>query len=142
VVLSSQRIQLKEALYNAIKAKDEKAETENPLVEDGQKLIPSVTRVFKRDQERFVYLQAYEQGAVHTQPLIAFVSLYRGQEKTLETQPVEVSGALNNRLNTVPLSFNIALNHLPPGEYACQVTVLDPTGQKGAFWRAPVVLLR
>ena len=30
---------------------------------------------------------------------------------------------------------------LPPGEYLCQVTVLDPTGQKGAFWRAPVMLV-
>ena len=28
-----------------------------------------------------------------------------------------------------------------PGPYHCQVTVLDPTGQKAAFWQAPIVLI-
>ena len=41
----------------------------------------------------------------------------------------------------MPLSFSIAIKQLPPGDYNCQVTVLDPTGQKAAFWRAPVVLV-
>jgi VWFA-related protein len=62
VVLSSQRVDLKEALYNAVKVKD-RSETANPLVRDGQKLIPSVTRVFSRGRDMYVYLQAYEQGA-------------------------------------------------------------------------------
>ena len=30
---------------------------------------------------------------------------------------------------------------LPPGKYDCQVTVLDPTGKKAAFWQAPVMLV-
>ncbi len=34
----------------------------NPLVQNGQKLIPSVTRVFRQSQDMYVYLQAYEQG--------------------------------------------------------------------------------
>jgi hypothetical protein len=54
---------------------------------------------------------------------------------------MEVTAGLNNRLKTVPLSFSIVLNQLPPGEYDCQVTVLDPTGQKGTFWQAPVMLV-
>lgn len=45
VVLSSHRVDLKEAIYNALKSKDQ-AEVTNPLVQEGQKLIPSVTRVF------------------------------------------------------------------------------------------------
>ena len=52
-----------------------------------------------------------------------------------------IIGGFNNRLKTMPLSFSIALNQLPPGEYDCQVTVLDPTGQKAAFWQAPVMLV-
>ena len=111
------------------------------MVLDGQKLIPSVTRVFSKSRDMYVYLQAYEQGAPSVQPLIAFVSFYRAQTKAFETQPIEITDALNNRLKTMPLSFSIALNQLPPGEYECQVTVLDPTGQKGAFWRAPVMLV-
>jgi VWFA-related protein len=140
VVLSSQRLELKDALYNAIKNKD-REETANPLVLAGQKLIPSVTRVFSKRRDMYVYLQAYEQGAPSVQPLIAFVSFYREQRKAFETPPIEVRDGLNNRLKTMPLSFSIPLNQLPPGKYECQVTVLDPTGQKAAFWQAPVMLV-
>ena len=140
VVLSSQRVDLKDALYNAIKNKD-REEVANPLVQDGQKLIPSVTRVFSKSRDMYVYLQAYEQGSPSTQPLVAYVSFYRAQRKAFETQPMEVTGGLNNRLKTMPLSFSIALHQLPPGKYDCQVTVLDPTRQKGAFWQAPVMLV-
>ena len=62
VVLSSQRVDLREAIYNALKSKDQ-AEATNPLVQEGQKLIPSVTRVFSKSREMYVYLQAYEPGA-------------------------------------------------------------------------------
>src|SRR5207244_1692464 len=115
VVLSSQRVDLKDALYNADKKKD-KAEAVNPLVENGQKLIPSVTRVFSKSRDMYVFLQAYEQGAPSIQPLIAFVSLYQAQGKALETQPVEIADGLNNRLKTMPLTFTIALNQLPVGK--------------------------
>jgi VWFA-related protein len=140
VVLSSQRVDLKQALYNAIKNKD-REEVGNPLVQNGQKMIPSVTRVFRKDHEMYVYLQAYEPDATSMRPLVAFVSLYHGQSKAFESQPIEVADGFNNRLKTMPLEFNIALGDLAPGEYDCQVTVLDPSGQKAAFWQAPVVLL-
>ncbi len=140
VVLSGQRIELKDALYNAAKGKD-KEETTNPLVQNGQKLIPSVTRVFSKSRNMYVYLQAYEQGAPSIQPVIAFVSFYHAQAKAFETQPLEIKDGLNNRLKTMPVNFAIALNQLPPGDYTFQVTVLDPTGQKATFWRAPVVLV-
>jgi len=140
VVLSSQRIELKDALYNAVKNKD-REETANPLVFEGQKLIPSVTRVFSKSRDMYVYLQAYEQGATSVQPLVAFVSFYRAQKKEFETPPMEVTEGMNNRLKTMPLRFTIPLAQLAPGQYDCQVTVLDPTGQKCAFWRAPVALV-
>ena len=85
VVLGSQKVELKEALYNAVKEK-QRAETANPLVENGEKLIPSVTRVFRKDQTLFVYLQAYEPEAPSAQPVVAYVSLYRGAKKVLETR--------------------------------------------------------
>src|SRR5271170_3252899 len=108
VVLSSQRVELKDALYNAQKNKDrEKEDDVNPLVQNGQKLIPSVTRVFRQNQNMYVYLQAYEQGVPTVQPLVAFVSFYQEQTKTFETRPIEIRQGLNNRLQTMPLSFSI-----------------------------------
>jgi hypothetical protein len=35
----------------------------------------------------------------------------------------------------------LSLAKLPPGEYDCQVTVLNPASQKAAFWQAPVMLV-
>jgi VWFA-related protein len=140
VVLSSQRVDFRDALYNATKDKG-KAESVNPLVQEGQKLIPSVTRVFSKGREMYVYLQAYQQGEESAHPLIAFVTFYRGQAKAFETPPLEVTEALNNRLKTTPLKFSLSLAKLPPGEYNCQVTILDPTGQRAAFWQAPVMLI-
>jgi len=142
VVLSSQRVDLKDALFNAQKNKDRaKEEDVNPLVQNGQKLIPSVTRVFRQNQNMYVYLQAYEQGAAAAQPLVAFVSFYREQAKTFETPPMEMTTGLNNRLQTLPFSFSIPLGQVPPGEYDCQISVLDPTGKKAAFWQAQVKVI-
>ncbi len=139
VVLSSERVDLKDAIY-AVKEKD-KAEVSNPLVQDGHKLIPSVTRVFSKVKDLFVYLQAYEPTATNVEPLVAFVTFYRGQTKVFETPPLMVSDSLNNKLKTVPLKFSLSLAKLQLGEYKCQVTVLNPTTQKAAFWDAPIMLV-
>jgi len=142
VVLSSQRVDLKDALFNAEKNKNRtKEEDVNPLVQNGQKLIPSVTRVFRQNQNMYVYLQAYEQGVSAAQPLVAFVCLYREQTKTFETQPMEMTSGSNNRLQTMPFSFSIPMSQVPPGEYDCQISVLDPTGKKAAFWQAQVKVI-
>lgn len=142
VVLSGQRVDLKDAIYNASKEKERvKEQAANPLVLNGQKLIPSVTRVFSKSHDLYVYLQAYEQEATAVQPLIAFVSFYQKQTKVFETQPMEVATGMENSLKTMPLRFSIGLNPLPPGDYDCQVTVLDPTSHKSAFWRASITLV-
>ncbi len=139
VVLSSQRQDMHSALYTAGKDKDQLV---NPLVQEGMKLIPSVTRVFSKNRDMYVYLQAYERTATTFQPLVAFVTFYRGQTKAFETTPLPVTEGVNNSLKTVPLKFNLSLAQLTPGRYNCQVTVLDPTGQKAAFWQAPVLLVQ
>ena len=138
VILSSQRVEIKDALYNAVKNKD-RAEAANPLVQNGQKLIPSVTRVFRKDQSLYVYLEAYEQGE-SIQPLIAFVTLYRGDAKAFESQPIKFAQGSNKRLKIIPLQFSLGLTNLAPDKYNCQVSILDPSGRKAAFWQAPILL--
>jgi VWFA-related protein len=140
VILSSQRVDPSAAVYSA--EKDKKLLAANPLVQDGQKLIPSVTRVFRKSQEMYVFLEAYQPGAETTQPLIARVSFFRGKVKAFETAPLEVNQGLNAKSKGVPLKFAVPLEKLQPGRYTCQVSVLDPTAQKFAFWRAPMVLLQ
>jgi VWFA-related protein len=142
VVLSGQRQPYANAIYNVANGKEQAKQTAvDPLVQNGQQLVPSVTRVFSNGRSLYVYLQAYEQGAATAQPLMGYVSFYQGQTKVYETQPVEVSPNPNTRLETAPLNFTVDLSQLAPGKYDCQVTVLDPTGAKGAFWQAPILLV-
>ncbi len=138
VVLSSQRMDMRDALYTAGKGKAPEA---NPLILDGRKLIPSVTRVFSKSRDMYVYLQAYEPSATSVQPLVAFVTFYRGQAKAFETPPLPVTEGSNARLKTVPLGFSLSLDKLPAGRYNCQVTVLNPSAGKAAFWQAPILLV-
>jgi VWFA-related protein len=169
VVLSGERKQMSEAIYNATKGKEAaKDAAADPLVQNGAKLIPSVTRVFNKGRNLYVYLQAYEGDAPAApaaaaptapaaapagsapaappaptvKPLIAFVSFFRGGTKVFETQPQEVTPLPNTRLQITPMNFTIDMSALAPGKYDCQVTVLDPSGGKGAFWQAPILLVQ
>jgi VWFA-related protein len=138
VVLSSQRVPLGGALYTV---KKDAAMSVDPLVYDGQKLIPSVTRVFSKGRDLYVFLQAYQRNEPAMQPLVAFVSFYRGDVKVFETAPLAVTGGLDARTKAIPLRFSLPLASLPAGRYECQVTVLQPGGEKAAFWRAAIVLV-
>jgi VWFA-related protein len=157
VVLSSQRVELKDAIYDAAKAKDRAEEDAvNPLVQNGKKLVPSVTRVFSQNRNIYVFLQAYKPAAgavsaaassatpgpaqTSTQPLMAFVTLYSNGAEALKTQPIAVNPNAATRLGVTPLSFDVSAANLKPGQYDCQVTVLDPATSKAAFWRAPIVI--
>jgi VWFA-related protein len=138
VVLSNQRVAMTDALYNAGKKKEDKEQIANPLIEDGLKLLPSVTRVFSKSRELYVYLQAYERDATTMQPLVAVVTFYKGTERVFETKPLTVTEGMDPKSKAVPLKLTIPLGTLANGEYLCQITVLDPTSQKAAFWQAPV----
>ncbi len=140
VILSSQRIGLDAAVFSA--ERDKKLLAANPLVEGGEKLVPSVTRVFNRNQELYVFLQAYEPAATATEPIVASVAFYRGKTKAFESAPLEVSTGLNEKSKALPLRFSLPLGKLQPGRYTCQVSVLNPTAGKFAFWRAPMVLMQ
>jgi VWFA-related protein len=141
VVLSSQRVPFGEELHTVKNSLSSQAQATNPLVFGGEKVVPSVTRVFSTARDLYVYLQAYERGATETQPLVAFVTFYKGDVKAFETQPMQVTEGLDARSKAVPLRFSIPLQGIAPGRYDCQVTVLEPGGRKAAFWRAPVVLI-
>jgi hypothetical protein len=114
----------------------------NPLVQNGQKLVPSVTRVFRKDQQLYVFLEAYEPTASKTQPVIATLAFYRGNVKAFESAPVQITDGLNPDTKAVAVRFAVPLSKIEPGKYTCQVSVLDPTAQKFAFWRAPMSLLQ
>ncbi len=112
-------------------------------MQDGKKLVPSVNRVFSTSHEMYVFLEAYKPApAATSQPLFAFVSLYRASVKAFETPPIAVVPNAASRLGKVPLSFSLGIDGLAPGEYDCQITVIDPSTLKQTFWRAPILLVQ
>lgn len=153
VVLSSQRLSMTDALYNTIRGKQAaKNDAADPLVQDGQKLIPSVTRVFKTDKELYVFLQAYTAPAAQTgttgaaaasshSPLIGYVSLYSAGQLAYASKPVAVTPLPNTRLGVTPFMFTLPLGTLKPANYQCQVTLLDAEQHRAAFWQGPVRII-
>ena len=156
VVLSNQRVDTKQALYNTMKGKEQaKNDAANPLVNEDGKLIPSVTRVFRGDRNLEVLLQAYQGASNATNaasaspsaiktpktPVIAFVSFYRNGQKAMQSQPVQAMAPAENRLGTIPIHIKVPLEGLEQGEYQCQITVLDPNENRAAFWQGPIAIL-
>ncbi|HKF69702.1 MAG TPA: hypothetical protein VKB36_24320, partial [Vicinamibacterales bacterium] len=133
VVLGSQLVPLNGGAQNGVRP--------DPLVYDGLKLLPSVTREFSTSRDMYVFLQAYQRDATTTQPLIATVALYRDGVKAFETVPLQVTEGLEPRSKAVPVRLTVPLGGLAPGVYDCEVSVVDTLGQKVTFWRTPVILV-
>lgn len=139
VVLTAERVPAREALVSVKQKID--ADAANPLVFDGRKLIPNVSRTFSVRQPLQIFLQSYERDTAAPRPLVAYAALYRGDAKPFETAPIGVT-RWDAATKAVPIWFTASLTGLDPGEYECQVTVLDPVSGRAAFWRAPVVIVR
>jgi VWFA-related protein len=139
VVLGSQRIPVDAALYS-VKTTD-KQSIGHPLIEGGQKLLPSVTRVFSASRDMYVYLEAYEQYAAAMQPLVAFATFYRDGVKAFETQPIAVTAGVARTSRAIPIRFSIPLRDLAPGRYDWQVSVIEPAGGKAGFWQTPIAIV-
>jgi len=74
-------------------------------------------------------------------PLTTFVSFYRGAERVFETPPMLINSGMDAHSKAIPMRLTAPLATLMPGDYECQVTVLDPATQKAAFWRASIRIM-
>jgi VWFA-related protein len=142
VILSSQR----ESVNAAVGAADnnKKLLTNHPLVQDGQKVVPSITRVFRKDQTLYVYFEVYDPSIdpeQKTSNVYAAIELLQGARKVFTSRPVRVDKLTTSRPGVAAFSFEIPLNRLQPGEYISQVDVIDQLGQKFAFPRSSMVVL-
>jgi len=138
IVLSSQRQPLKQAIAKA--DPNGKPEDANPLVEDGQQLVPSITRVFRKDQNLYVYMEVYDPVLEADQKpnVAATLSFYRGKNMMFESQPVYLDSLLPKRGETLPVQFEVSLAKFPTGTYTCQIELIDENGHKFGFRRADI----
>ena len=141
IVLSSQRQSTKGALAKA--DPNSKVSDANPLVEDGQQLVPSITRVFRKDQNLYVYMEVYDPvlGADQKPSVAAILTFFRGKNKMSESQPVRLDTFIPQRGQTLPVQFQVPLAQLPTGVYTCQINLIDENGHKFGFQRADIKVL-
>ncbi len=141
VVWSNQREPLASAVGSADANK--KLIAANPLVQDNAKLIPSITRVFRKDQTLYVYFEVYDPASDDRKALSleAQVNLFQGARKVYSSPATRVTKLGTARPGVAPFSFQIPLAKLPPGQYISQVNVIDENGRKFAFPRNEIVLL-
>jgi VWFA-related protein len=142
VIWSNQRQALNDSLASADNKK--KLAESDPLVQEGQRLIPSITHVFRKDQNLYVYLEVYDPGVDTEQnkpSVAATLSFYRGKTKSFESSPVRLDSFALKRASTLPVKLQAALAQLATGRYTCQVSIVDETGRKFAFARTEIVVL-
>ncbi len=122
---------------------DKRVLANDPLIQDGQKMVPSITRVFRKDQNMYVYFEVYDPSPDDQKSpnVVAQVDLLRGARRVYSSQTVEVKKLDAARPGVARFTFQIPLAKIPSGQYTAQVNVIDETGKKFAFPRNAIVVL-
>jgi VWFA-related protein len=142
VILSSQKEDVKAAVGSA--DNDKRALANHPLIQNGQKTVPSITRVFRKDQTLYVYFEVYDpapDGASKAPSLSAEVDLLQGARKAFSSMPARQDKMTPNRPGVASFSFQVPLAKMSAGQYTAQINVIDEAGKRFAFPRSAIVVL-
>jgi VWFA-related protein len=146
VILSNQREPVADQVAGVKSSK--KLAGANPLVEDGKKLLPNVTRVFRPGQSVLVYVEVYDPTIPDFLPerfrranVAASLALYRGGKKAFETPAVRANQLSKTRGDTLPVWLQASVADIRPGKYDVQINLVDEFGRKFAFPRTSLAVL-
>jgi VWFA-related protein len=136
VLLSSQLEPIKKSseVKKTSLGEDAKLKT-TPLEVSGERIVPSVTRVFTTQQQLYVFFQAYLSEKADGSKLRAGLVLFRDGEWASEAPlagPIEV----DQKMGTATFRIGLPLDKLGPGRYTVQAVVVDGAGELGAFGRS------
>jgi len=144
VVWSSQREHIKAAVGAAEHAarKDLGA---NPLIVGEEKMVPNITRVFRRSQNLFVMFDVYDArpdpADKQARKVKVSMSWFNANgAKAFEVGPLNATQLASTRPEAVPVQIQVPLKDLAAGRYTCQINVVDEVGRKFAFPRTNLVL--
>lgn len=144
IILSNQRNAVTDAVGSAERA-SRQSMTANPLIVGGEKVIPNVTKVFRRSQTLYVNFDVYDAqpdpADTKSRRVKVSMSLFnRSGVKAFEVGPIDATQVSATRPEAVPVQFQIPLKDIPAGEYISQITAVDEVGRKFAFPRARLVV--
>ncbi|MGA3071243.1 MAG: VWA domain-containing protein [Terracidiphilus sp.] len=124
---------------------------DTPLVRGGQEYVPNISHVFRQDQHLYllyeIYSPAREKPAENqpkaTKPgikLLSSLELMQGGAKVYETPLVEARAINVEGRDAVAIELDVPLATLKPGQYVCQLNVIDDAGGSFAFPRFAVLV--
>jgi hypothetical protein len=146
VVWSSQREPLKAAVGEAERMPGpRKGVQSNPLVVGQEKVVPNITKVFRRDQNMYISFDVYDAlpdpDNYKLRRIAVSMSLFNQKgAKAFEAGPLKATELAVTRPNAVPVQLQVPLKGLAPGRYTCQINVIDEIGRKFAFPRTAMVV--
>jgi VWFA-related protein len=111
---------------------DEAKLTSSPLEFSGQRIVPSVTRVFTTLQELYVFFQAYLPENADAAKMRAGLIFFRDGRRVDETPLVEPS-EMDPKTQAVSFRINLPLDKFAPGGYTVQAVVVEDGGDLAAF---------
>jgi hypothetical protein len=132
-----------------------KQDTGNPLLQNGQEIIPSVTRVFSANQHLYLYYEVYDpanETAAETSAassekngkpgvrVLSNVAFFKGEIKAYETPLVTVQQITVPGRKAAVFQLDVPLSELKPGFYTCQVNVIDDAAGRFVFPRLAMLV--
>jgi VWFA-related protein len=123
----------------------------NPTVRNGQEYVPNISHVFRQDQHLYllyeIYSPAHEKLAENqpkgTRPginLLSNLELIQGSTKVYETPLVQAKAVNVEGRDAVAIELDVPLSGLKPGQYLCQLNVIDDAAGSFAFPRFVVLV--
>ena len=136
VVLSSQLVE--DQKNSEVKTKKYAPGTrllkESPLDIAGQRIVPSVTRVFSAQQMLYIFFQAYVPQAADPNNLRAGIELFRAGRRVNQT-PMVAPEQVDDKTRTASFRISLPLASVPLGSYTVQAVVVEAGGAHAAFGR-------
>jgi VWFA-related protein len=130
----------------------------NPLIRDGEELVPNITHVFTPDQHLYMQYEVYdpakdkrEVSSVNPQAqpqkapknavrVLTNVEFLQGNAKAYETPLVEAREINAPERKAAVFQLDVPLSQLRPGLYTCQVNVIDDAGGSFSFPRMAILV--
>lgn len=104
----------------------------SPLDMGGQRIVPSVTRVFTSQQTLYVFFQAYAAPKTDPNNLRAGLVFFHNGQRTNDTPVVEPS-EVNPTTRAASFRISLPLDKFVTGGYKVQAVVVEAGGSEAAF---------
>ena len=123
---------------------------QDPLVRNGEEYVPDISHVFRQDQHMYLLYEVYDPAHEKadnlpkgTRPginLLSSLELIQGSTKVFETPLVQAKAVNVEGRDAVAIEMDVPLDKLKPGQYLCQLNVIDDAGGSFAFPRFAVLV--